>query len=124
MSTEKPKGYWYCSDLKMVKGDDLIINQTWTTTAGAAVDISAWTFAFEANEVADGGAGNIVIADGSMTKSDSGSGVVDKLTIQITDTLSAATNEGRHDYDIKVTVDGNKTTFARGTLTILPSEQD
>ena len=117
-------GYWYTSDLKMVKGDDLTINQTWTTSAAVPIDISSWTFAFEAEEAADGGTGNIVIADGAMTKSDSGTGVTDKLSITITDTLSSAVPEGRYSYDIKVTIGSDITTYSRGTLLIESSSQD
>jgi hypothetical protein len=116
-------GYWYESDLSLVRGDDFTISQTWATAAGVAVDISAWTFAFEANEVSEGGTGNIVVADAAMTKSNGGSGVIDTVSIPLSST-DTDKNEGRYQYDISVTIGTDKTTVARGTLVVNDSEQD
>lgn len=117
-------GYFYKADITIVRGDDFTLTQIWDVN-GTAVDISSWVFAFEANEKSTRATspGNIVIADAAMTKSDSGTGVTDKLTIPFTDTETAE-NEGRYAYDIKATIGTDEVTYARGTLTILPSEQD
>ena len=116
-------GYWFLLDSKVVRGDDFTITMTFSDTAGAAVDISSWTFAYEANERSSGAA-TITVADGAMTKSNSGSGVVDTVAIPLSDTDTNKT-EGRYDQDVKVTLaTGEKTTIARGTLTIYDSEQD
>ena len=121
----RPKlGYWYNSDLKIVRKDDFTITQTWALTNGTAVDISAWTFKFEANEIDSSGTpGNIIVLDAAMTKSNSGSGVTDTVSIPITDTQTTI-DEGRYAYDITAVVGTDTTTVARGTLTVFPSEQD
>ena len=116
-------GYWFDLDWAVVKGDDFSASLTWATQAGVAVDISAWVFSYEANEVSSSGTGNITVADGAMTKSDSGSGVTDTVTIPLSDTDTAVT-EGRYTHDIKAAVGTDETTVARGTLEIKPSEQD
>jgi hypothetical protein len=118
------EAYWFESDFEAVKGDDLTVTQEWTTIAGVAVDISAWTFAFNATESADGGTGSFSIPDGSFTKSDSGSGVTDTVQFEILGVTTAQLNEGRYKYDVSATVGGDKTTYQRGTFTIQRSESD
>ena len=115
--------YGFPLEFSVVRGDDFSFSLTWETTAGGAVDISAWVFAYEANEDAVGGTGNIVVADAAMTKSDSGTGTTDTVTIPLSSTDTVVT-EGRYKHDLTATVGSDKTTVARGTLTILPSEQD
>ncbi len=113
--------YWFDLDTKIVRADDFTISLTWATAAGAAVDISAWTFTYEANE--RGGNGNITVANSAMTKSNSGTGVIDTVSIPFTDTNTAVT-VGRYDQDIKVDVGTDTTTVAKGTLVIAPTEFD
>jgi len=116
-------GYWFDLDWQIVRGDDFSASLTWALANGTAVDISAWTFAYEANETSGTGTGNITVADGAMTKSNSGSGVVDTVTIPLTDTDTTVT-EGRYAHDITAVVGTDTNTVARGTLEIKPSEQD
>lgn len=114
--------YWFDLDTQVVRGDDFTMSLTWALANGTPVDISAWTFAYEANEKSGSG-GNIVVADGAMTKSNSGSGVIDTVSIPLSDTDTAVT-EGRYEQDITALVGADTTTVARGTLTIFKSEQD
>lgn len=115
-------GYWFKLDSQIVKGDTgFKITLTFSdASTGSAVDISSWSFAYEANE-RSGSGGNITIANGAMTQSDSGTGTTDTVTIPFS---STSVNEGRYDQDIRATVDGEITTIARGTLTVVDSEQD
>jgi len=115
--------YAFDLDFGVFRGDDFSFTMTWETTAGVAVDISAWAFAYEANEKASGGTGNIVVADAAMTKSDSGSGTTDSISIPLTST-NTDISEGRYGQDVTVTVGSDRTTVASGTLTIKNSEQD
>lgn len=118
-------GYWFTLDSKIVKGDDFSMSLTFSDAAGDPVDISSWTFAYEANEEASGGTGNITVADGAMTKSNSGAGTTDTVSIPIADTVTDALTVGRYRQDVKVTDgSGNETTVAKGTLTIYASEFD
>jgi len=116
-------GYFAKADLEVVRGDDFTITQVWSLS-GAAVNISSWVFAFEANEISTRAAtpGNITVANSAMVKSASSS-VVDTLSIPLSDTDTDVT-EGRYKYDIKATVGSDEVTVFRGTLTVLPSEQD
>ncbi len=114
-------GYWAETDIELVRGDDFTLTQVWKLN-GASVNISSWTFAFEANEISTRAStpGNITVADGAMTKSAS-SAIVDTLTIPLSDT-DTDVNEGRYKYDITATVGTDTVTVFRGTLTVLPSE--
>ena len=116
-------GYWFDLDWQVVRGDDFSASLTWALADGTAVDISAWVFSYEANEKSSNGTGNITVADGAMAKSDSGSGTTDTVTIPLSDTDTDVT-EGRYSHDISVTASDDRTTVARGTLEIKPSEQD
>jgi len=118
-------GYWAETDMELVRGDDFTVTQTWALQAGTAVDISAWTFKFEANEISNRATtpGNIVVLNGAMTKSDSGSGTTDTVSIPLSDTATDV-NEGRYAYDITAVVGTDTTTVFRGTLTVKKSEQD
>ena len=117
-------GYWYEADLSVVRGDDLTITQTWDVN-GVATDISSWSFSFEANEVSTRAASpsDITIANAAIVKSDSGSGTTDTNSILLTDTLTTV-NVGRYKYDCKVVIGTDEITYARGTLTVLDSQQD
>lgn len=117
-------GYWYEDDFSVVRGDDFTITQTWALADGTPVDISAWTFSFEANEKdTTGTPGNIVVTNAAMTKSNSGLGVTDTVSIPLTDT-DTDVDEGRYGYDIVAIVGSDITTVAKGTLTIVDSELD
>jgi hypothetical protein len=116
-------GYWFDLDWAIVSGDDFSATLTWALADGTAVDISSWSFSYEANEVSGSGTAGITVADGAMTKSNSGSGVVDTVTIPLSATDTAKT-DGRYAHDLKVTIGTDATTVARGTLEIKPSEQD
>lgn len=117
-------GYWYESDFSVVRGDDETVTQTWALANATPVDISSWVFAFEANEIdSTGTPGNIVVADGAMTKSNSGKGVTDTVSIPLSSS-DTDVDEGRYAYDISATIGSDKTTVGRGTLTVVPSEQD
>lgn len=115
-------GYAFQMDAEGHKDDTgFKITLTWAdATTGSAIDISSWTFAYEANEKSGSG-GNVAVADGAMTKSDSGSGTTDTLTIPIS---FASLNEGRYSQHLRVTVGGEITTVGYGTLEIKPSEFD
>ena len=114
--------YGFDLDFAIVRGDDFSFTMTWDTVAGVPVDISAWVFAYEANEKS-GGTGNIAVADGAMTKSDSGSGTTDSVTIPLSSS-DTAVNEGRYGHDVTATIGSDRVTVAGGTLTIKDSEQD
>lgn len=90
-------------------------------STGSATDISSWTFAYEANQQDPSGTGNVAVADGAMTKSDSGTGTTDTVTIPIS---FASLTEGRYNQHLRVTVDALITTIGYGTLEIRPSEFD
>jgi len=112
--------YYFNLDEVIVKGDDRSITLTFSDTAGDPVDISAWTFYYAADE--RNGTGAITVADGSMTKSDSGRGVTDTVTIPRADTVTNVT-VGFWDHDIAVKDASDEiTTIAKGVLTIVDRE--
>ena len=93
-------------------------------STGNPIDISTWTFSFKANEIDQSGTPDTIsIPDSAMTKSNSGLGTTDRLDIpfSISDTT---VNEGRYRYDVQATTAAGPETIFRGTLTIIPSEQD
>lgn len=111
-------------DFELVRTDTDAWSFTWKTAPGVGVDISGWSFRFEANERDQSGTpGNIIVLDAAMTKSNSGLGVTDTLTIpfSISDTT---VGEGRYDYDLRATVGATVNTVFKGTLVVTPSEQD
>jgi len=116
--------YYYKADFEMVRGDDVTLTQRWDTN-GTPVDISAWVFSFDANEISNRAvtAGSISLSAGDMTKHDSGSGTTDTISMHFTDTHTAV-NEGRYRYAIKISVGTSEFTIAKGTLLISESEDD
>lgn len=116
------EAYWFESDFQVFKGDDLTITHVFKTLAGSPIDISTWTFTWEANEKSDAGSTQIQIPDGSMTKSSSGQGVTDTMVYTITTALTASANVGRYGYQTKASIAGDVTTYNTGTMTLQPSE--
>lgn len=103
--------------MEIVAGDTRDISLTFSTVEGDPVDISAWTFYYKAiNKVASGT--TITVADASMTKSNSGLGVTDKVTIPLDNSVTAVT-AGKYDHEIAVKISAEPKTIARGILTVL-----
>jgi elongation factor P hydroxylase len=102
-------------NMEVVQGDDQPISLTFKTAAGVATNIYAWDFYFKAerSDVSD----TIVIAPAATVKSDSGTGVTDTVTFNITDTLSNV-EPGYYTFEIAHLRDSLIETDARGTLTI------
>jgi hypothetical protein len=102
-------------NVEVVQGDDQPISMTFATVGGSAVNVYAWDFYFRAerDDVTD----TIVIAPASTVKSDSGTGVTDTVTFNITDTLSDV-EPGYYRFEISHVRDGLVETDARGTLII------
>jgi len=108
--------YWFSLDMDLVKGDTRQIVLTFATEAGAPVTISTWTFYYKAVKVDDSTV-TLTVADGSMTKSNSGMGVTDTVTIPLDNSVTAIA-AGRYNHEIAVKISGEPTAIARGTLNI------
>jgi hypothetical protein len=109
-------GYWFSLDSDLMTEDSVNITLTFSNASGGSpIDISAWTFYYKAEE--RGGTDTITVADGSMTKSDSGTGTTDTVTIPLDNSISGVT-AGRYDQEIAVVISSEPTVIARGTLTI------
>lgn len=109
-------GYWFSLDMDLVKGDTRSISLTFATQAGAAVPISTWTFYYKAVKVDDSSV-TLTVDDADMTKSDSGSGETDTVTIPLDNSVSSIA-AGRYNHEIAVKISDEPTVIARGTLNI------
>jgi hypothetical protein len=115
----RDRNYWFQYDYELVAGDDEAFTLTFST-GGIAEDISGWTFTYYAD--ADwNSTETISVADAAMTKSDSGTGVTDTLSIPITDTQSDIT-KGKYDHSLTALVPTDKRSIFRGTLRILEKQ--
>ena len=101
-------------NIEIVQGDDQSISLTFAQN-GSAVSIAAWTFHFQAER--DDDTDTIVIAPAATVKSDSGTGVTDTVTFNITDTLSNI-EPGYYIYEIAHKRGGLVETDVKGTLVI------
>lgn len=108
--------YWFRLDADIVKGNTRTISLTFATAAGAPVSITAWTFYYKAVKVDDATA-TITVANASMTKSDSGLGVTDTVSIPLDNSVTAVA-AGRYNQEIAVAIASEPTTIAMGTLNV------
>jgi len=78
--------HWAERDLYAVEDEQISFAFTFTLTAtGQPLDISGYTLYFAAG--GDWTTNTIVVANGTMTKSNSGSGVTDTVTIPLSSTV-------------------------------------
>ena len=113
--------YWFTLDTDLAIGDTRPITLTFTTAAGAAVPISTWTFYYKAVKVDDSTV-SLTVADGAMTKSDSGLGVTDTVTIILDNSATASLTAGRYRQEVAVKIATEPTVIAKGTLNIASRE--
>ena len=111
--------YWFNLDMDIVTGDTRTITMTFDV-GGVPTPISAWTFYYKAVNRADA-TKTITVADGAMTKSDSGMGVTDTISIPIDNSVNteASAPVGKYDHEVAVKIAGEPTVIAKGTLTIV-----
>ena len=109
--------YWFSLDMDVVKGNSRSISLTFATSAGAPVAISAWTFYYKAVKVDDATV-TITVANASMTKTDSGLGVTDTVSIPLDNSVTAVA-AGRYNQEIAVAIASEPTTIAMGTLNVV-----
>lgn len=109
--------YWGALDTPLVSGDTTSISLTFAEEDGTPQVISTWTFYYKAVKVDDSTV-TITVADGSMTKSDSGSGYTDTVTIPLDNSVSAVA-AGRYNQEIAVKISGEPHTLFKGTLNVV-----
>lgn len=107
--------YWATIDDQVVAADDHKLSLTFSS-GGVATDISGWTFQYLANS---GGwtTDTISIADGTMTKTDSGSGTTDTINIIFSDTVTDV-DPGKYRHSLVAQVPTDDRTIFRGTLRV------
>ena len=99
-------------DTQVVGSDDQI---TLTFSfGGSATDISTWTFTYRAEALNAWTADVVDVADGAMTKSDSGTGTTDRLTIPISAAASAV-DAGIYTQEILAVISSERIPLFRGT---------
>jgi hypothetical protein len=108
--------YWFRMDMDLVKGNTRSISMTFSDAEGDPIVISAWTFYYKATNITDSTV-TITVADGSMTKSNSGRGVVDTVSIPLDNSVTVVA-AGRYTQEIAVKISGEPTTIALGTLNV------
>jgi hypothetical protein len=109
--------YFFNLDMEIVSADTRQINMIFSTVAGAPVDISTWTFYYKAvNKVTSGT--TITVANASMTQSNSGRGVTDKITIPLDNSVTAVA-AGKYDHEVAVKISSEPVTIAKGILTVV-----
>lgn len=113
--------YWFTLDTDLAIGDTRAIALTFATAAGAPVAISAWTFYYKAVKVDDSTV-SLTVADAAMTKSDSGMGVTDTVSIPLDNTSTAALSAGRYRQEVAVKIATEPTVIAKGTLNVVTRE--
>jgi len=113
--------YWFVLDADLVKGDTRTISLTFAEADGTPVVISAWTFYYKAVKVDDSTV-TLAVADAAMTKSDSGLGATDTITIPLDNTSTAGLSAGRYRQEIAVKIATEPTVVAKGTLNVVDRE--
>lgn len=108
--------YWFSCDVGLNKGDTRSIVLTFATEAGVPVVVSAWTCYYKAVKVDDSTV-TLTVSDGSITKTDGGSGTVDTITIPLDNSVSAIA-AGRYSHEFAVKIAAEPTTIFKGTLNI------
>ena len=114
-------GYWSKQNIEVFKDDDLALSYTWATAAGVAVNVNTWDVYFKAAAAGAHSTDTIVVAPGSVVKSNSGSGTVDTFTITLTNAITDV-DVGKYDYDIAVNTGSEEKVVFRGTLTVYDRE--
>lgn len=109
--------YWGTLDTPLVSGDTTSISLTFAEADGTPVVISTWTFYYKAVKVDDSSV-TITVADAAMTKSDSGLGSTDTVTIPIDNSVSAVA-AGRYNQEIAVKISSEPHTLFKGTLNVV-----
>lgn len=113
--------YWFTLDTDLVKGDTRTITMTFAEADGTPVVISSWTFYYKAVKVDDATAA-LTVADAAMTKSDSGSGSTDTITIPLDNSATANLSAGRYRQEVAVKIATEPTVIAKGTLNVVDRE--
>lgn len=109
--------YWGQLDTALVSGDSTAIALTFEDEDGDPTVISAWTFYYKAVKVDDSTV-TITVADASMTKSDSGSGYTDTVSIPLDNSVTAVA-AGRYYQEIAVKISSEPHTIFKGTLNVV-----
>ena len=105
-------------NLTITQGDDRPLELVFVDAAGDPVDISAWDLYYTVKAALSDTDPNaeIKLEPGDFTKSDSGSGTVDKLTATIS--VPAALAVGTYEQDLQRIDSGTVTTIGRGQLVV------
>jgi hypothetical protein len=112
--------HWATRDLHAVVDEKVSFSFTFTVVAtGQPLDISGYTFYFAAGS--DWTTDTITVADGAMTKSNSGLGITDTLTVPLSAT-DLGVDEGRYQYDLAADTGTQELVLVRGTLTVYTRE--
>lgn len=109
--------YWGQVDKALVSGDSDAIALVFATAAGVAVNISTWTFYYKAVKVDDSSV-TITVADASMSKTDSGIGTTDTVSIPLDNSVTAVA-AGRYNHELAVKISGEPHTIFKGTLNVV-----
>lgn len=109
--------YWFKFDMDIVKGNTRPVVMTFAAADGTPTDISGWTFYYKAVNVNDSSV-TLTVADGAMTKSNSGMGVTDTVSIPLDNSVTAIA-AGRYLQEVAVKISGEPTTIAMGTLNVV-----
>ena len=110
-------GRYFDFNLEVVAGDDQTISMTFKTSAGAAVDVSAWDVYYKAEAIDSANSDTVAVAPAAVSKRDSGTGTVDTIDIALTD-VATAINSGFYTQEVAIARSGLVETIAKGTLTI------
>ena len=110
-------GRYFDFNLEVVSGDDQTISMTFKTSAGAAVDVSAWDVYYKAAAIDSANSDTITVAPADISAYDSGTGTTDTISIPLTDTITAIT-PGFYSQEIAILRSTLVETIAKGTLTI------
>ena len=108
--------HWAERDLHAVEGETISFDFTFfVPSTGQPLDISGMTFRFAAG--ADWTTDTITVADGAMTKSNSGLGIIDTVTIPFADT-DLEVDPGRYQYDLAADSGTDDPVLLRAAFTI------
>jgi len=114
--------YWASRDIEVVRQDDLSLSYVVTDgDTGLPIDVTNWDVYFKAAASSGHSTDTIVVAPGSVTKSNSGTGTTDTFTIILTSTLTDV-DYGRYIFDIAVDTGSEEKVLKRGTLTVYDRE--
>jgi len=105
-------------NLTITQGDDRPLEMIFADAAGAPVDISTWNFFYTVKENYSDldAAAKISLDPVDFTKSDSGSGTVDKISATIS--VPASLAAGSYYQDLQKVVGSTVTTIGRGQLIV------